>query len=94
MRGKLRNMQTESVDLLSRASRVESAATPHPASFRDPMRRAWNFVAGGISEDGALRDTYVGWAVPAEKRQMQMRAEKTGWVVGFILVGASGITAA
>jgi unsaturated rhamnogalacturonyl hydrolase len=65
-----------------------------PASFRDPMRRAWDFVAARISDDGALRNAYVLWATPAEKRQTQVGAEKTGWVAGFVLAGASEITRA
>jgi rhamnogalacturonyl hydrolase YesR len=63
-----------------------------PAAFADPVRRAWDFVAARIAGDGALRDAYVLWATPAERRQLEVRAEKTGWVAGFVLAAASEMT--
>jgi rhamnogalacturonyl hydrolase YesR len=47
--------------------------------------RAWEFVKSCLSDDGVLRSTYAGWAVPAENREVRVRDEKAGWAMGFVL---------
>jgi unsaturated rhamnogalacturonyl hydrolase len=59
-----------------------------PPKYREPAARAWRFVESRIEASGALRDCYTGWALPAEKRQMTMRAEAEGWIAGFVLAAA------
>jgi rhamnogalacturonyl hydrolase YesR len=63
-----------------------------PDSFRGLVERAWNFVQGNINDDGSIEHVYSGWAIPAEKRLMQMNHVATGWVPGFILLAANEMT--
>jgi hypothetical protein len=63
-----------------------------PDSFRGTIARAWNFVQGNIDDDGSVEHVYTGWAIPAEKRLMQMNRVETGWVPGLILVAANELT--
>jgi rhamnogalacturonyl hydrolase YesR len=64
-----------------------------PAKFQEPASRAWRFVEPRIDPDGGLRDCYTYWAIPAERRQMQMRTEAGGWIAGFVLAAAFEMTA-
>jgi rhamnogalacturonyl hydrolase YesR len=59
-----------------------------PLRYREAAARAWRFVEDRIEPSGGLRDCYTGWALPAEKRQMTMRAEADGWIAGFLLAAA------
>jgi rhamnogalacturonyl hydrolase YesR len=59
-----------------------------PEQYRAPAARAWRFVKHRLEPSGALQDCFVGWALPAEKRQMTMRAEADGWIAGFVLAAA------
>jgi hypothetical protein len=39
-----------------------------------------------------LRNTYYLWAVPAEKRDLQVRDETAGWAIGFVPAAANAMT--
>jgi hypothetical protein len=64
-----------------------------PAKYSEPAARAWEFAKGRLEPGGGLRDSYTGWALPAEKRQMSLRTEATGWIAGFVLSAAFEMTA-
>ncbi|MCW5983272.1 MAG: glycoside hydrolase family 88 protein [Bryobacteraceae bacterium] len=57
------------------------------ASYRPAIERAWGFVQGNITDEGKIRNAYTGWAVPAERREIddEMDRHDMGWIPGFIL---------
>ena len=55
---------------------------------------AWNFVKANLTDEGVLRNTYFLWALPAEKREMTVRDEDSGWSMGFVLALANEMTTA
>jgi rhamnogalacturonyl hydrolase YesR len=61
--------------------------------YDDVITRAWRFVQANITPEGKIRNAYTGWAVPAERRQMdQMDRVEMGWIPGFILRTADELT--
>jgi rhamnogalacturonyl hydrolase YesR len=65
-----------------------------PPRFAQPAGRAWQFVASHIDRTGGLRHCYTGWAIPAERRQLElMRTESDGWAAGFTLSAAAEMLA-
>jgi rhamnogalacturonyl hydrolase YesR len=63
-----------------------------PASYGAAAAKAWSFVATNLTDEGVLRNTYYVWALPAEKRDMRLRDETSGWAMGFVLAAASEMT--
>jgi len=63
-----------------------------PASFGGVARRAWEFVARNVSDEGAVRGVYTSWAVPAERGIVKTETVATGWAPGMILSAACEIT--
>jgi len=63
-----------------------------PESYRDPARKAWEFVKANLTDDGVVRNTYYLWALPAENREMRLRDETSGWAIGFVLAAANEMT--
>jgi rhamnogalacturonyl hydrolase YesR len=63
-----------------------------PDTYAAPAAKAWAFVTANLSDDGVLRNTYYLWALPAEKRDMRLRDETSGWAMGFVLAAASEMT--
>ena len=59
-----------------------------PASYGETARRAWKFAVTNIGADGAIRNAYTQWAVPAEKRVTEVSNRLLGFVPGFILCAA------
>jgi rhamnogalacturonyl hydrolase YesR len=63
-----------------------------PASYRAASENAWSFVKSQLTDEGVLRNTYYLWALPAEKRDMRLRDESSGWAMGFVLAAANEMT--
>lgn len=63
-----------------------------PETYRAASQKAWAFVQANLTDEGVLRNTYYVWALPAEKRDMRLRDETTGWAMGFVLAAAHEIT--
>jgi rhamnogalacturonyl hydrolase YesR len=63
-----------------------------PDSYRSASERAWEFVKAHLTDQGALRNTYYLWALPAENRDMRVRDETSGWAMGFVLAAANEMT--
>ena len=63
-----------------------------PEKYRAAAGKAWGFVQANLTDDGALRNTYYVWAVPAENREMRLRDETSGWAMGFVLALANEMT--
>lgn len=59
-----------------------------PERFRAVSARAWDFVAVNLSPEGNLRRAYTGWAVPAERGEVEMDRVEMGWIPGFVLSAA------
>lgn len=64
-----------------------------PSKYSESATRAWEFAKGRLEAGGGLRDSYTGWALPAEKRQMTLGTEASGWIAGFVLSAAFEMTA-
>ncbi len=56
-----------------------------PASLKPFSARAWTYVKQFVTPDGKIRQAYSGWAVPAEKREIEFDKHDMGWIPGFIL---------
>jgi hypothetical protein len=63
-----------------------------PRSYRTAAVKAWEFVKANLTTGGVLRNTYYVWALPAENRDMRLRAENAGWAMGFVLAAANEMT--
>jgi len=63
-----------------------------PDTYSAPAGKAWTFVTANLADDGVLRNTYYLWALPAEKRDMRLRDEASGWAMGFVLAAANEMT--
>ena len=63
-----------------------------PDAYRAAAEKAWTFVKANLTDDGVLRSTYYGWALPAENGEMQLRDESSGWAAGFVLAAANEMT--
>jgi len=63
-----------------------------PESYRPASERAWAFVRAHLTDEGVLRNVYYLWALPAEKRDMRLRDETSGWAMGFVLAAANEMT--
>jgi hypothetical protein len=64
------------------------------AKYTPVVERAWKFVAQNITPEGDIRRAYTLWAVPAERRQVELDGRKMGWIPGFILSTAYEMSAA
>ena len=63
-----------------------------PDSYGAAAAKAWEFVQANLTDEGVLRNTYYPWALPAEKGDMRVRDETTGWAMGFVLAAANEMT--
>jgi rhamnogalacturonyl hydrolase YesR len=63
-----------------------------PDSYLPAAGKAWQFVRANLTDDGVLRNNYYLWALPAERREMDVRDETTGWAMGFVLAAANEMT--
>ena len=63
-----------------------------PGSYGAAAEKAWEFVKANLTDEGVLRNTYWIWALPAEKRDMRLRDETSGWAMGFVLAAANEMT--
>jgi Glycosyl Hydrolase Family 88 len=62
-----------------------------PPSLMPVVERAWSYVQGKITPEGRIVGAYMGWAVPAEQRIIEMDRVSMGWIPGFILSAAAEI---
>lgn len=60
-----------------------------PASFTPAVERAWSYVKRNLTPEGKIVGAYTGWAVPAERRVIEMDKVAMGWIPGFILSAAA-----
>lgn len=63
-----------------------------PDSFKPVADRAWQYVTSKLTGEGDIRGAYTGWAVPAERGQIEMDQVKMGWIPGFVLGAAAEMT--
>ncbi len=65
-----------------------------PASYGAVAAKAWDYVQTKITTEGRVAGAYTGWAVPAEKREIEMDKVAMGWIPGFILSAAAEMSTA
>ncbi|HWR54146.1 MAG TPA: glycoside hydrolase family 88 protein [Bryobacteraceae bacterium] len=58
-------------------------------SYGPVAAKAWEYVKTKITPEGRIVGAYTGWAVPAEKREIEMDKVAMGWIPGFILSAAA-----
>jgi rhamnogalacturonyl hydrolase YesR len=66
-----------------------------PSSVVPAARRAWEFVAQNINDDGRIRRAYTGWAQPAEREGItedDLDRAPMDWIPGLILCAADEMT--
>lgn len=60
-----------------------------PRDYAESAARAWTFVQRNITPEGKVVNAYTGWAVPAERGDVEIDRHEMGWIPGFILSAAA-----
>ncbi len=62
-------------------------------NYDEMFAKAWDFILQSVDEEGNIHNAYTGWAVPAEKGNVDnMDRHQVGYARGIIMVAADEMT--
>lgn len=61
--------------------------------YEEMFSKAWDFIQTSVDDEGNIHNAYTGWALPAEKGQVDiMDRKQVGYARGIILIAADEMT--